>query len=77
MRVSVSTARGQLGQLCARAQDPREGIIWTWHGHDIAAVVSVQEVKRIWAMQDDDWFGRCPIKDLALWRCHFDNIGKF
>ena len=46
MRVAVSAARGQLGHICARAQDPRGGIMLTRHGRDITA------------MQDDDWFGR-------------------
>lgn len=58
MRVTVSTARGQLGHLCARAQDPREVIVLTRHGRDIAALVSMTEVARIWASQDDQWFGR-------------------
>ncbi|MFT7596470.1 MAG: prevent-host-death family protein [Paracoccaceae bacterium] len=58
MRVTVSAARGQLGHLCARAQDPREVIVLTRHGRDIAAVVSMDEVKRIWAMQDNEWLGR-------------------
>ena len=58
MRVTVSTAREKLGHLCARAQDPREVIVLTRHGRDIAALVSMPEVARIRALQDDDWFGR-------------------
>lgn len=58
MRVTVSDARARLGQLCAEAQDPREVIVLTRHGRDLAAIVSMGEVKRIWKAQDDSWFGR-------------------
>lgn len=58
MRVTVSEARLRLGQLCAQAQDPREVIVLTRHGRDLAAIVSMAEVKRIWSAQDDSWFGR-------------------
>lgn len=58
MRLTVSEARARLGQICAQAQDPREAIVLTRHGRDIAAVVSMAELARIWKLQDDDWFGR-------------------
>lgn len=58
MRFTVSQARGQLGQLCTRAQDPRQIIILTRHGRDLAAIVSMDEVQRIWSLQHDSWFGR-------------------
>lgn len=58
MRLTVSEARARLGQLCAQAQDPRDVIVLTRHGHDIAAIVSMTEVKRIWKAQDDAWLGR-------------------
>lgn len=58
MRLTVSQARARLGQLCAQAQDPRDVIVLTRHGRDIAAIVSIAEVKRIWKSQDESWFGR-------------------
>lgn len=57
MRLSLSDARACLGQLCARAQDPREIIVLTRHGRDLAAIVSMEEVRRIWTLQDDAWMG--------------------
>jgi prevent-host-death family protein len=58
MRLTVSKARARLGQLCAQAQDPREVIVLTRHGRDLAAIVSMAEVGRIWKLQDDAWLGR-------------------
>ncbi len=58
MRMTVSEARLRLGQICAQAQDPREVIVLTRHGRDLAAIVSMAEVKRIWKLQDDVWLGR-------------------
>jgi len=58
MRITVSEARARLGQLCAEAQDPRRTIVLTRHGRELAAIVSIEEVRRIWALQDDAWFGR-------------------
>lgn len=58
MRLTVSQARSQLGHLCARAQDPREIIVLTRHGQDLAAIVSIDEVRRIWQLQDEAWSGR-------------------
>ncbi|WP_146345065.1 type II toxin-antitoxin system Phd/YefM family antitoxin [Phaeobacter marinintestinus] len=58
MRISVSEARARLGQLCAQAQDPRQIIILTRHGRDLAAIVSLEEVQRIWRLQEEQWFGR-------------------
>ena len=55
MRVTVSEARPQLGHLCARAQDPLQIIVLTRHGRDIAAVVSIEEVQRIWQLQNEAW----------------------
>ena len=57
MRITVSKARGCLGQLCARAQDPRQPIVLTRHGRDIAALVSMEEVARIWQVQAEEWTG--------------------
>ncbi|MAC80139.1 MAG: hypothetical protein CML66_18970 [Rhodobacteraceae bacterium] len=61
MRITVSEARSCLGQLCARAQDPREPIVLTRHGRAIAALVSIEEVKRIWQLQSEDWGPRNPL----------------
>lgn len=58
MRITVSEARARLGQLCAQAQDPRRPIVLTRHGRELAAIVSMEEVRRIWKLQDDSWFGR-------------------
>lgn len=58
MRISVSEARARLGQLCAQAQDPRQIILLTRHGRDLAAIVSLDEVQRIWRLQETQWFGR-------------------
>ena len=57
MRLSVSEARARLGHLIARCQDPREEIILTRHGRPIAALISIEEVKRIWSLQDRDRSG--------------------
>ncbi len=57
MRITVSEARSRLGELCGKAQDPREPIVLTRHGHEVAAIVSMTEVQRIWALQDREWFG--------------------
>ena len=59
MKISVSEARSCLGQLCARAQDPRQPIVLTRHGRDIAALVSMEEVARIWRLQQEEWRGPC------------------
>lgn len=58
MRITISEARARLGQLCARAQDPRQVIVLTRHGRALAAIVSIDEVQRIWRLQEDAWFGR-------------------
>ena len=58
MRLTISEARVRLGQICAASQDPREVIVLTRHGRDLAAIVSMAEVKRIWSLQDDQWLGR-------------------
>lgn len=54
MRLTLSQARAQLGQLCTRAQDPREVIVLTRHDRPIAAIVSVQEAERIWDLGDTE-----------------------
>lgn len=61
MRISVSHGRSCLGQLCAQAQDPRRPIVFTRHGRDIAALVSMEEAARIWQMQQADWGPRNPL----------------
>ncbi len=52
MRLTLSAARSCLGQLCTRAQDPREIIVLTRHDTPVAAIVSMAEVERIWDLQD-------------------------
>ncbi|WP_050929334.1 type II toxin-antitoxin system Phd/YefM family antitoxin [Aestuariivita boseongensis] len=62
MQLSVSDARARLGQLVTLVQDPRLPIVLTRHGKPVAALVSMEEVKRIWELQDDEWFGaRSPL----------------
>lgn len=62
MRLTVSEARACLGQLCTRAQDPREVIVLTRHGRDVAGLVSIPELERIWRLQDAEWGGpRSPL----------------
>ena len=56
-RYTISEARACLGQLCTRAQDPRDAIILTRHGNAIAAIVSIEEVKRIWQLEDYEQTG--------------------
>ncbi|WP_158966545.1 type II toxin-antitoxin system Phd/YefM family antitoxin [Chachezhania sediminis] len=51
-RYTISEARACLGQLCTRAQDPRDTIVLTRHGKPLAAIVSMEEVKRIWQLAD-------------------------
>lgn len=58
MKLTVSQARSQLGQLVTHAQDPRSVIVLMRHGKPIAALVSMTEVRRIWSAQDDAWVGR-------------------
>jgi len=58
MKLTISEARARLGQICATAQDPREVIVLTRHGRDLAAIVSIAELKRIWSAQDESWLGR-------------------
>lgn len=57
MRITVSEARTRLGELFGIAQDPRQPIVLTRHGTEIAAIVSMKEVQRIWALQEREWFG--------------------
>jgi prevent-host-death family protein len=52
MKMTIAEARRNLGQLCARAQDPRERILLTRHGEPMAAIVSIDEAKRIWQSQN-------------------------
>ena len=46
-RVTTSVARDQLPSLVHWVQDPRRACILTRHGKDVAAIVSMAELKRI------------------------------
>jgi len=51
-RIATSEARSQLSRLITRVQDPRAACILTRHGHPVAALVSMAELKRIWNQHD-------------------------
>ena len=51
IRVSTSRAREHLAEIVMRVQDPRAYCILTRHGKQVAAVVSMNELQRIWNMQ--------------------------
>lgn len=68
MRLTISEARAALGQLCTRAQDPREVIVLTRYGRAVAALVSVTEAERIWDLQDETRAGRRhPLSGIRGW----------
>ncbi len=68
MRLTISQARARLGELATLSQDPRQVIVLTRYGKPIAALVSMTEVERIWALQDDDWVGpKHPLSMLRGW----------
>ncbi len=52
MQISTSAARKHLSALITRAQDPRQFVVLTRHGKPVAAIVSMAEMKRIWAIED-------------------------
>ncbi len=57
MKLTITHARTCLGQLCARAQDPRETIVLTRHSKPLVALMSIEEAERIWDLQDADEHG--------------------
>lgn len=52
LRLSTSAARDQLSAIITRVQDPRAFCVLTRHGRPVAAVVSMAELKRIWAQHE-------------------------
>ncbi|MEM6589833.1 MAG: type II toxin-antitoxin system Phd/YefM family antitoxin [Pseudomonadota bacterium] len=50
--VSTSVAREKIAEIILLAQDPRAAVVLTRHGKRVAAVVSVEELERIWKQQD-------------------------
>ncbi len=50
--VSTSEAREKIAEIILLAQDPRAAVVLTRHGKRVAAVVSVEELQRIWKQQD-------------------------
>lgn len=52
--VPTRAARARLSEIMLKVQDPRSYCILTRHGHPVAAVVSIAELRRIWHQQDVD-----------------------
>lgn len=50
--ISTTRARDHLSELITQVQDPRAFAILTRHAKPVAALVSMAELQRIWAMQD-------------------------
>lgn len=57
LQVSTSHARRHLAEL---VQDPRAYVVLTKHHKPLAAIVSMDELKRIWADQDAEDKQRTP-----------------
>lgn len=60
LKVSTSHARRHLAELVVRVQDPRAYVVLSKHGKPLAAIVSMTELKRIWADQDAEDKRRTP-----------------
>ena len=52
--ISTTLARKRLPELVTRVQDPREWVVLTRHGREVAAVVSFEDLKRIFDLHDAD-----------------------
>ncbi|MEX0283739.1 MAG: type II toxin-antitoxin system Phd/YefM family antitoxin [Paracoccaceae bacterium] len=50
--ISTTYAREQLSRLIRHVQDPRTSVVLTRHGQPVAALVSMTELERIWALHD-------------------------
>ncbi len=53
-RMPTSEARDRLAAIITFIQDPRRTVILTRHGKDVGAIVSKEELARIWKSQDTD-----------------------
>ncbi len=51
-RLSTSQARERLSRIIHFVQDPRNASVITRHGQPVAAIVSMEEWKRIWMLDD-------------------------
>ncbi|MCR9145601.1 MAG: type II toxin-antitoxin system Phd/YefM family antitoxin [Rhodobacteraceae bacterium] len=60
----VSSARARLSEIVLKVQDPRSSFILTRHGKPVAAVVSMEELNRIWSEQEiaDILANRTPVE---------------
>ena len=58
--ISTTLARKRLPELVTRVQDPREWVVLTRHGREVAAVVSFEDLKRIFDLHDQDAVARRP-----------------
>jgi len=68
MRITISQARAQLGDLVTLAQDPRQVIVLTRHGKPLAALVSISEARRIWDLDAEETTGwKHPLSGLRGW----------
>ncbi|WP_135506268.1 type II toxin-antitoxin system Phd/YefM family antitoxin [Roseovarius aestuariivivens] len=48
----TSEARAKLSEIITKVQDPRASVILTRHDKPVAAVVSMEELRRIWSAQE-------------------------
>lgn len=58
--ISTTLARKRLPELVTRVQDPREWVVLTRHGKPVGAVVSFEDLRRIFDLHDQDAAARRP-----------------
>ena len=74
--VSTSEARKCLPRLVAKVQDPREWVVLTRHGREVAALVSFEDLKRIFDLHDQDAAARRPPPPPGLVRLPTGGFGS-
>jgi prevent-host-death family protein len=52
LTLSIADAKRGLSELCARAEYARETIVVTKHGRPVAAIVSIEDIERLAALED-------------------------
>ena len=57
MKLTLSQARRRLSELCTLTQDPRAVIVLTRYGKPVAALVSMEEARRIWELDNTERSG--------------------
>lgn len=60
MRLSVSTARAHLGEVIMHVQNPNECAVICRYGKPVAGVVSIDSLRRIWEIADEQDLGKIP-----------------